>query len=149
MNISFAQPRSPQRRSPSESHGRGMTLLEVLIALAILLMSLAAISELLRQGSRAAVDARTDSQTALRAEAVMNEVLGGVHLMQDVQGTPFLDDPDWQWSLLVLDGPLSGLLRLEVTVSYVPDGATPRRPFTLVRFARDPAVFAESATGGL
>ncbi|MEZ6057858.1 MAG: type II secretion system protein [Planctomycetaceae bacterium] len=131
------------------SHCLGMTLLEVLIALAILLMSLAVISELLRIGSRAAVDARIDAQAALRAEAVMNEVVGGVHLMQDMELTPFLDDPDWKWSLVVLEGPHADLLRLEVTVSYQPDGDLPRRPLTLVRLARDPAIFAGATKGGL
>ncbi len=137
-------------RWPKERRGftqrSGMTLLEVLIALSIFMVAMAAISQLISTGSRASVEARLEAEAALRAETVLNEVLSGVHLMQSSQQNPFSDDPDWKWSLTVSEGPHVDLHHLEVTVVRQPAGvAAPQVVSTLHRLTRNPELFLDAS----
>jgi type II secretion system protein I len=132
--------RAARRRTP-----RGMTILEVLIALAIFLASAAAIAQLIGTGSQASTEARLEADAVLRAETVMNEIMGGVHLMQSIQGQSFEDDPAWQWSLTVGDGPHVDLLRLDVTVTRQEPAGEPQISYTLSRLTRNPELFLDSS----
>lgn len=137
-----AQPAGFDRRSAAR---RGMTLLEVLLALGIFLTAMTAIGQLIRTGSQASVEAQLEADAALRAESILQEILGGVQVMQNAQGVPFDDDPNWNWSLSVTDGPHIDLLRLDVTVvRQVGDGA-PQMTVMISRLARNPELFLESA----
>ncbi len=136
------------RRVPGRRCRRGLTLLEVMLALAIFLISLTAIAQLITLGSRASSDARLDADSTLRAETVLHEVLAGVHPMQSAADTPFTDDPDWHWTLVVSEGPHVDLLLLDVTTYRQPPGESPRGTVKLSRLVRDPQLFLDAALSG-
>jgi general secretion pathway protein I len=132
-------------RSHRATSRRGLTLLEVLIALSIFFTALTAITQLIRLGTRAAVEAQLEADAALRAETILHEVLAGVQVMQNANGMPFDDSPDWQWSLVVGEGPHIDLLRLDVTVVRQVGDGQPQMSVTLSRLVRNPELFLDSA----
>ena len=79
----------------------GLTLLEIVLALAIFCGSMVALAQLASNGSRAAVHARLKTQATIRCEAVLNEVLAGIHPMQSTSGAQFPDNVKWSWSMVV------------------------------------------------
>ena len=56
----------------------GMTLLEVVIALALFFAAMAAISEILHMGSGASVKAQLLAEASLLGESKLNEVIAGI-----------------------------------------------------------------------
>ena len=124
---------------------RGLTLFEVVLSLAIFLGALTALSQLAHNGSRAAVQARFQSQAILRCESKLAEVTAGVVPLEAVEGASFEDDPEhWTWSLAVEQGPHDDLLALAVTVRY--SGASLANVSqTLRRFVRDPQLYIDAA----
>ncbi|MCA9056106.1 MAG: prepilin-type N-terminal cleavage/methylation domain-containing protein, partial [Planctomycetaceae bacterium] len=124
---------------------RGLTLLEVLLSLGIFLIAMTAISQLVALGTRASLDARLEAEAALRAETALHEVLAGVQPMQSVEATPFEDDPDWQWTLTVSEGPHIDLLRLDVAAFRQESGGQPRNSVRITRLVRNPDLFLDAA----
>jgi prepilin-type N-terminal cleavage/methylation domain-containing protein len=72
----------------------GLTLLEVLVALAIFLLSLGALVQLTSFAGRQAVDARRRSDETRLAQSKLAEVLAGAVPLQGQGETPFDEDPD-------------------------------------------------------
>ena len=70
---------------------RGITLYEVVIALVIFSGSVAAISEAVSTGMRAAVQSRLQSQAILLAQSKMQEVIAGVVPRQSVAQSAFTE----------------------------------------------------------
>ncbi|MEZ6065193.1 MAG: prepilin-type N-terminal cleavage/methylation domain-containing protein [Planctomycetaceae bacterium] len=137
------------RRHRQVTRRRGLTLLEVLLSLAIFMIAMTAISQLVSIGSRASVEAQVEADAALRAETVLNEVIAGVHPLQSTQQTTFTDDPDWVWSLDVMEGPHIDLVQLDVTVGRKIEGSmtqtTSYHSVRLSRLIRNPDLFLEAA----
>jgi general secretion pathway protein I len=127
-----------------ESRG-GITLFEVVLALAIFIGAFAAISQILRNGGQAATRAQLTSEGALRCQSRMNEAVAGVVPLQPSQNVPFEDDPRWQWSLNVYDGPVPGLLEVETIVAHPGSRGASDIEVRLVRWIRDPDLFFEAA----
>lgn len=125
---------------------RGVSLLEVVIALGIFLGAYAVITGILHLGSRAATDALTQNQATLRAENVLNEILAGVQPFASSGPNFFEDDDRWSWSSEVGDGPHVDLKQVSVTVSYTEGNAT-TSSLTISRYARDPELYLDAASG--
>jgi general secretion pathway protein I len=130
--------RTPTRR-------RGLTLFELLLALAIFLASLAALAHLINSGSRAAIEGRLQTQAIVRCESKLAEVLAGVEPIERTSDTPFADDPDWTWSLEVQPGSVPDLIDLQVTVSHTGNSALANSSYSLRRYVRDPRLFSSRA----
>ncbi|QDT37946.1 hypothetical protein [Stratiformator vulcanicus] len=98
----------------------GLTLYEVVLALAIFIAALAAISQILNVGARSASVSRLRSEAIVRCDSKIAEVVAGVVPMQSVSSIPFEDDLEgrWTWSLELLAGPHPGLQEAVVTVEY-------------------------------
>ncbi len=130
---------------------RGMTLFEVLIALAIFLAALAAISQLIHVGTIASADGQLQTEAILRGETKLAEIVAGVEPMDSVSQQMFADDESrrWSWSLSVLDGPHLDTLQLSVTVTHVRENGSMDASFTLDRLVRDPQIFADAAAASL
>lgn len=124
---------------------RGLTLLEVLLALSIFLIAMTAIGQLIALGTRAATDARLDAEATLRAETALHELLAGVQPMQSTEATAFTDNADWQWSATVAEGPHVDLLLIQVSAWRQPAGEAPRGTVTLSRLVRNPQLFLDAA----
>ena len=125
----------------------GLTLLEVLVAMAIFLGSLTAIMQLLNTGQMAEVSARLQSDAVLRCDAKMAEIVAGIEKPVSTADGTFPDDEPgmWKWSVEVVNGSATSLLKVTVTVEHSPDGKNPNAAFTATRFMRDPQLFIDAA----
>ncbi len=77
---------------------RGLSLLEVLVALAIFLLSFVALGKLVTLSSDQAAEVQMQSQATQMAQSKMNEVLAGSLPLSSQSGN-IDEDPDWQWSI--------------------------------------------------
>ena len=129
-----------------DSAGRGLTLLEVLIALGIFVSSIAVISQLLAQGVRGARRAQLETEAIFRAESKLAEVVAGAAPFQAAQSVPFPDSADWIWSLSLQPGPTEDLFIVGVTVTRAAKNSLGDINFTVSRLVRDPQMLMEAAT---
>ncbi|MCE9525942.1 MAG: type II secretion system GspH family protein [Planctomycetales bacterium] len=118
----------------------GLTLMEVMLAIAIFGLALVAIGELIRIGSVSAAAARDLTEAQRLCNNVMAEVGAGIIPPDSTSETPVEGSEDWLYTLE--SRPLEeqeGMLWVSVTVQQ--DSAKYIRPakFTLVRWMTDPA----------
>ncbi|MGD9857247.1 MAG: hypothetical protein AB7U20_20070 [Planctomycetaceae bacterium] len=136
--------------APISLRGRaGITLFEVLVALAIFLGALAGIAQIVDTGSTAAVTGQLQSEAVLRCESTLAEVISSIQPMDAVQGESYPDDASWSWSLAVADGPHPDLVQLTVEVAHARPNGTTDANFTLTRLIRDPQLFLDAAAAAL
>jgi general secretion pathway protein I len=130
---SQAEPGNERRRS-------GLSLFEVIVALAIFMGSIAAIGQLVSNGVRGAVQAKLQSQATLRAETKMAEVVAGLVPLHGGMGGTFPDDPTWSWSVMSVGGSQEGLYFVEVTATHAAVASAGKQSYTLRRLVRDPQI---------
>lgn len=124
----------------------GLTLYEVLLALAIFLGALAALSQLLTTGSRAAVQANLQTQAVILCESKLAEVVAGVEPLQQVSGAVIEEAPEWQWSLEFVEGdPHEDLVTVVVSVAHAGQAGAADASFSIRRFIRNPLLWQEAA----
>lgn len=128
-------------RSRRPTAPRGITLFEVLLAIAILGGSMVAIGEMMRTGSRSAIEAREVTHAQLYAETIIAEIAAGVLPSQSVNDQPHATDPDWLYSIQSDSTSQAGLLMIQVTLrqANVPPNKRPLS-FSLVRWMVDPSL---------
>ena len=127
---------------------RGLTLLEVILAIAILGGSLAVIGELMRVGIRHAEESRDSAMAQILCEGKMEEIAAGVSTPDAVSDVPFDSDSRWKYSVTSGSANQSGLLQVQVTVTpNDPDRASPPS-FTLIRWIMDPSVQQAASQAG-
>lgn len=141
--------RRVRRRTQSAAHAarRAITLFEVVLAIAIFVGALAAISEVLRTGSRASVRAQLTSEAAIRCERRMNELVGAVLPLEPADRIPFEDDPNWVYTVTILDGPAMNLLQVETLVERLASTGESSASCRLVRLLRDPQIYYDANLG--
>lgn len=122
-----------------------LTLLEIVLALAIFFGSIAVLSQLAWNGTRAAVQARLKTQALVLCEAKLAEVLVGATPMQPQSNVPYPDDPTWTWSLAEADTKFPELRAIEITVSHKGGNSLGNVTQSLRRWVRDPALFLAAA----
>jgi general secretion pathway protein I len=130
------------KRPPSR---RGLTLLEVMLAIAIFGLALVAIGELIRIGSVSAAAARDLTEAQRLCNNVMAEVGAGIVSPEAASDAPVESAEDWLST--IESEPLEeqeGMLRVSVTVRQDPAQYNKPAEFTLIRWMTDPAV-AEAA----
>ena len=124
---------------------RGLTLLEVMLAIAIFGLALVAIGELIRIGSVSAAAARDLTDAQRLCNNVMAEVGAGIIPPDPASDTPVESAEDWLYT--IESQPLTeqeGMLWVSVTVRQDPAQYNKPAEFTLVRWMTDPAVAAEA-----
>lgn len=116
----------------------GLSLLEVMLAIAILGGALVAIGELTRIGSRSAMAAREMTSAQLFCESKMAEVVAGIMPAEPVGPVPCESDPSWRYSIETLPSNHDGMLAIKVT--FEQDLPPRSRPisFSLTRWMMDP-----------
>ena len=94
------------------------TLLEVILALAILAGAIAVLGEVMSLASRRAADAQAEAQAQLLASSVMDELLTGMIDLNNQMRLPLEADSaiPWVCSVTLGDTTLEGLLSVEVLV---------------------------------
>jgi prepilin-type N-terminal cleavage/methylation domain-containing protein len=129
----------------------GFTLLEMLLALAILGGSLAVLSQIAATGTEAARESRDLAMARLLCQSKLSEIL-----LQNI--TPVAVPPTpaevfdsgsltpFTYSVEVQPGPLEGLLAIRVVVQATNlDGGPPLATYSLTRWMIDPAIGLEEA----
>jgi general secretion pathway protein I len=101
----------------SSSVRPGITLLEVLIAMAIFLIALGAISRLIDLGMENASDASYQSDAVRLAQSKMAEVEAGVLAPDSSSGGGFDEEPGWTWQLQSEQASIPNLFTITVTVN--------------------------------
>jgi type II secretion system protein I len=93
----------------------GLSLLEVLVALAIFLMSFIAIGRLVTFSTDHALDVQMQSQATQMAQSKLNEVIIGSLPLSSQSGT-IDQDTAWNWSVDAEQGDLAALWTVKVRV---------------------------------
>lgn len=129
----------------------GFSLMEMLLALAILGGSLAVLSQIASTGTDAARESRDLALARILCQAKLSEVLlqnitpvsvgsAPAESFDSSSTTPFV------YSVEVQPGPLDGLLAIRITVEATNlDGGPPLATYSLVRWMIDPALGLEAA----
>ncbi|MCC6418974.1 MAG: prepilin-type N-terminal cleavage/methylation domain-containing protein [Gemmataceae bacterium] len=130
--------RSPRRAA--------LTLLEVLISLAIFLLSLVGIVRLIGMGNERALDIQLDTEALHRCQSKLGEVVCGAVPLQAQEKVAFEDDPAWEWSLECAQNTVANLWTVKVTVARPrQDGVT--NQVTLFQLVLNPTVRGGTAQG--
>ena len=121
---------------PKRSMRRGFSLLEVLLATAILLGSVVVLGELSRLALRNATAARSHSRGAELCDRTLAEIVAGIRSAAASSEQPFEDDPAWLYAIEILPCETPGVSCVEVVCRQ--DLPQNRRPVEvrLVRLVR-------------
>lgn len=127
---------------------RGITLYEVVIAIAIFAGAIAALSEALTTATRAALQSRLQSQAVLLCQTKMAEVVAGATPATSSGSVPFTDPglEGWSWAVNVAPASHTGINQVEVIVSGPQSANSVDASFTMTRLLRDQQAFVTSAT---
>lgn len=117
----------------------GMSLLEVLVALAIFLFSMVAIGRLVTASSERALEVRFQDEAVQICEAKLAEVSSGAIPLSSQDDTALDEDPDWHWSLDVEQGSITNLWNVTVKASRAGADGQSRDYCTLSEMVLDPS----------
>lgn len=97
---------------------KGFTLMEIMVAMAILAIALVSIFQLQSQSISMATDSRFMTTAALLAQSKMADVETRSPLLnQREQGDFGADYPDYTWHLVISDAQLQQFKKIELTVT--------------------------------
>jgi type II secretion system protein I len=125
---------------PWRARRSAFTLLEVILALAILAGAVAAIGELVRVGLHNAEVARQLTRAEMLCESVSDQIAGGAIAATSTSGVQCDDDPRFLYSVAVDQANQSGLLSVQVTVVRDLPAEEHPVPFKVTRWMVDPGI---------
>ena len=125
-----------QTRSASNSH-RGISLLEVVLALSILAGSFAVLAQLVGLGLRAAGHGRDLTQAHVITESTMAEIAAGITQPSGLNNVIVDSNPEWRVSAYTTATNVSGMIQVTVVAERTHDMGRPA-VFELTRWMRDP-----------
>jgi general secretion pathway protein I len=117
----------------------GLSLLEVLVALAIFLFAMVAIGRLVVSGADRALEVRYKSEAVQIAQTKLAEAASGAVALSSQGASPLDEDPEWQWSLDAEQGSVANLWNVTVRVSRAGPGGSPMEYCSLTQMVLDPA----------
>ncbi|MEQ1904187.1 MAG: hypothetical protein ABL888_08395 [Pirellulaceae bacterium] len=132
-------------RSTSRVSRHGLSLLEVVLAIAILGMSMVTIVQLLNIGYRGAMSSRARTEAALLCDSKMAELAAGVLSLESKSAAAVAENPNWIYSVDVQPSSQLGLLVVTVTVKQATNSLAPVS-MSIVRFMPDPDYDPTEAT---
>jgi hypothetical protein len=117
--------------------------MEVLVSLAIFLMSLVAVGQLVSMAHDRAIEVDARSEAAHLCQSKLNEVICGVTPLDNVNDTPFDEAPDFTYSIEVSAGQAANLSTVTVTVArQFPNGG--KYEASLSQMILDPSQFGST-----
>lgn len=138
---------SPRRVPSARSDRRGLSLLEVILAIAVLGGSMAVIGELVRMGVWNAEEARELTKAQLLCEGKLEEIAAGITPLESAADTAFELDPEWSYTIETGTLDQQGLVQVRVTVQQVESERLYPLTFTLTRWILDPSLTSGETTG--
>ena len=139
---------STGRRPRHHLGRRAFTLFEVLLALAILVGSLAVIGELGRRGLNNSRRAAALAVAQLHCESKLAEITSGIVTPSAVNASPLETDPAWLFTIAIEPTADLGLIAVRVTVSEnLPAESNPAE-FSLVRWMPESAATGDETSAG-
>ena len=151
-----------RRRNPDQAWSRrpavgvrsasGFTLLEVILALAILGLALATLGQAVGRSHESARRAADESELCLTASTTLEEILSGVRPLQAIESEAVPDPRDPTAppvalvSATVEPGPLDGLLVVRVAARPNDPAAGALETVTLTRWLVDPSLESDAST---
>jgi general secretion pathway protein I len=127
----------------SHAPRRGLSLIEVLLALAIFVMALTAIGRLVDMGTDRELDGRLQTQGSRLVQSKLAEFESGAAALESGSGTFEGDDAGWQWTAEVAAQSTPNLYLVTITATREARG----RPVTLsmAQMIFDPTLFGTAA----
>ena len=132
----------------------GFTLLEIILALAILAGSLAALGEVMRLADQNAAATRDETQAQIIASSVIDELIAGVLPLTAVNQSPVAveSDPLWVFSIALEQTGYAEMIAVRVLVEQQADARLQPARFELVRWLPNPdyvppSTGSQSSTG--
>jgi general secretion pathway protein I len=123
------------------SRRRGLSLMEVLVALTIFLLAFVILDRLVMLGGDQALDAQHQIRAADLCQTKMAEVIAGALALSSHSEVPFDEDPSWRWSLDCEKGNYPGLWNVTVRVSrQQPQGSRHFSSCSLTQIVLDPQI---------
>jgi Tfp pilus assembly protein PilV len=116
-----------------------LTLMEVLVSLAIFLLSLAALTRLVTYAGERALEAQYRSQATMYCLSQLAEVEAGSIGLSSQGETALEEDPEYEWSMDATQGQVVGLWTVTVTVSHKNGNGVPIR-VSLSKMVLDPSM---------
>lgn len=123
------------RHSLKTDRRRGLSLLEVVLALAILSGAFVALTQLVSTGTRAAANARDLTRAQIMAETVVSEIVAGVTPAAPINQAEI--EPGWLVSINVMPSVQQGVIQLGVSVERANESRRSVR-YEITRWMRDP-----------
>jgi type II secretion system protein I len=138
-----------QRKNSSDPFFAGFTLLEIILALAILAGSLAALGEVMRLADQNAALTRDETQAQILAASIMDELVAGARPLTAATRAAF--DPDWdpQWvfSIAIDQTGYEELVAVRVLVEQQLDARLQPARYELLRWLPNPD-YLHTSSGG-
>jgi type II secretion system protein I len=118
----------------------GFTLLEIILALAILAGSLAALGEVMRSAGQNAAMTESETQAQILAASVMDELASGARQLSAVNQSPLdsSSNPPWIYSIAMEDTGHQELVAVRVSIAQQLDARLQPARFELVRWMANP-----------
>jgi prepilin-type N-terminal cleavage/methylation domain-containing protein len=117
----------------------GFTLLEIILALAILAGSLAALGEVMRLADQTASLTEGESQAQILAASLMDELLSGARQLETVSQAPLgQDDPPWVYSIETDKTNFDQIVTVRVSVEQKLDPRLQPARFDITRYMPNP-----------
>lgn len=133
------------RLASARSPRAGLSLMEVLVATTIFLLSFVAISSLIDFGIDQARRIEWETDASRLAESKISEVVAGVEPLSSQSNVPFEYEPEWSWSLEAIpDDLIPNLWTVSVTVSRMQRNGEVFEA-TITRMVIDPAMRGQLA----
>src|SRR5687767_3204208 len=129
---------------------RAFTLLEVILAVAVLAVSLAALGEVLRRGEDNAQESRDLTAAQLVAASKFAELTSGAVMLSPIASAPvpeIISRIPWVYSVESTPTPELGLVAVRVTVSQDPAQIANPIRYSLVRWMPDPLAATTASSG--
>lgn len=140
--------RYPNLQPPTSNLSRpAFSLLEVILALAILAASMAVLGQLVQFGMTNARRAEDMTQAAIICESIMAEIVAGDRGLTNESAATYEENDTFVYSIDIPTGAQEGLLEVHVVVETNPEYSAEPIRCALVRWMVDPD-YASSATSG-
>jgi general secretion pathway protein I len=126
----------------AQAHRRGLSLLEVILSLAILVISMTALGLLINQGSEHEMQARLNNTGTRLAQSKLAEVEAGIVSFDTMEGDFGEGDPGWSWTMNAED---QGANLWLVTITVTRDLRGQPFQLSLGQMMLDPSILGSAA----